>query len=44
MIAHSDINPRRGEFFAAHDFNPDSLPTVFRKAFDLGAASLAGKD
>ncbi|WP_092900919.1 A/G-specific adenine glycosylase [Rhodobacter sp. 24-YEA-8] len=44
MIARSDINPHKGEFFAAHDFNPDSLPTVFRKAFDLGAAGLAGSD
>ncbi len=41
MIAQADSNPVRGEFFAEQDFNPGSLPTVFRKAFDLGLTTFA---
>ena len=44
MVARNGANPVRGEFFPEHSFNPGSLPTVFRKAFDLGAAKLAEAD
>ncbi len=37
-----DCAPDRGAFIAARDFDPSDLPTVMRKAFDLGAPQLLG--
>lgn len=40
MVAAAEANPLRGELIPHAGFSPDSLPTVFRKAFDLGAKQL----
>ena len=42
MVAKGSANPQRGSFHPLASFEPDSLPTVFRKAFDLGASALTG--
>lgn len=40
LVAEAEANPSRGEFIGFDQFNATSLPTVFRKAFDLGAEAL----
>lgn len=35
-----DAVPDRGQFYPMDSFNPESLPTVMRKAYDLAAATL----
>ena len=37
-----DVTPGRGSFVPPSAFRPGDLPTVMRKAHDLGAAALAG--
>ncbi|VDC20389.1 A/G-specific adenine glycosylase [Pseudogemmobacter humi] len=43
MTAEAEANPTRGELIPTAEFSPDSLPTVFRKAFDLGLSALSSR-
>lgn len=39
-VVDLNVQPDRGRFFSESDFRPSDLPTVMRKVFDLGAATL----
>ena len=41
FVSDQAANPLRGEWVSADDFRSISLPTVMKKAFDLGSAKLS---